>query len=98
MTVSSERGDRPLHGFMPGITFCLLIGLVLPVFLAYLPSLYNGFINLDDSDYILSLRSLSFADIKTLFTSFREGYQPLSLLSLGIERHILGPHLEVNPW
>ncbi|MEW5895190.1 MAG: tetratricopeptide repeat protein [Candidatus Omnitrophota bacterium] len=70
----------------------LLIALL--TFLAFLPSLQNGFVNWDDPSFILEirqLRSLSLANIKSYFTStVQRIYVPLTLLSFAIEHSLFG--------
>jgi protein O-mannosyl-transferase len=64
----------------------------------YIPVFKNALTNWDDEGYILKnhyLRSLSFENIKNIFTVFFEGnYHPLTLLSLAIDFQISGLH----PW
>ncbi len=63
-------------------------------FMAYLPSLSNGFVNWDDPDNILNnihIRSLDFTSLKWMFTSFFQGFWfPLNLFSLALDYRIGG--------
>lgn len=70
----------------------LLILLILCVTLiSFLPSLKNGFTNWDDDKLLTEntvVRSLSWQNTKTIFTSFsHELYHPLVLLSYSLEYH-----------
>lgn len=98
MTTSDERNNSIPGNRRFGVTFYMLAILVVAIFFTYIPSLSNNFINLDDYEYVLTLRSTSLSEIKNLFTGFHEGYQPLSLLSLGVTRHVLGDPSGLNPW
>ncbi|MFA5271003.1 MAG: tetratricopeptide repeat protein [Candidatus Omnitrophota bacterium] len=64
------------------ILACLILTIV---FIAFLPSLKNGFVNWDDDIYVLrnpSIRVLSWVNIRTIFfSSFVANYQPLTILS-----------------
>ena len=77
------------------IPFILLIILTV-TFLAFVPSLGNGFIGWDDPGYLLEnplVRELSFKNIKTIFTSFVNKayhYHPLTIFSFAIEHHFAG--------
>jgi tetratricopeptide (TPR) repeat protein len=62
---------------------------------AYLPALRNGFVNFwDDRATIIDnpmIRGLDAPHLRALFTTFLNGhYQPLSLLSLALDRRIWG--------
>ncbi len=63
-------------------------------FLAYLPSLDNGFVNWDDPDNIqnnLHIRSLDASSLGWMLTSFFQGFWfPLSLFSLALDYGIGG--------
>jgi protein O-mannosyl-transferase len=63
-------------------------------FLAYLPSLNNGFVVWDDPENIINnthIRSLDFSSLEWMFTSFFRGFWfPLNLLSLSLDYHIGG--------
>ncbi len=65
----------------------------------FFPSLFNGFVlNWDDATYIhenYAIQSLSWANIKTIFTSYHNGnYHPLTELSYAIEYHFV----QINPF
>ncbi len=75
----------------------LLVILVL-TFLAYLPSLKNNFIDLDDISYVTSnplIMDLSLINIKKIFSSFVVGnYHPLTILVFAVEFHFF----QLNPF
>lgn len=84
-----------LERFLPLLVFIF-------VFIAFIPSLFNGYVNWDDSPVLLYnefVRGLSLENIKWMFTTFyMSHYQPLSWLSLAIDYDIwqynpLGYHL-----
>jgi len=68
---------------------------ILLTFLAYLPSLGNGFVNWDDPQNILNnlhISSLSPANLRWMFTSLDGNYwMPLSWLSLALDYSVAGP-------
>ncbi|MEA3225011.1 MAG: hypothetical protein U9Q07_03610, partial [Planctomycetota bacterium] len=72
------------------VVFGLVLILAL-TFLAYLPTLSNDFIYLDDDSHLLNnpdLRVLDWAHIKRIFTTtINTTYIPLSLLSFAFEYH-----------
>jgi tetratricopeptide (TPR) repeat protein len=74
--------------------FMLLIGIVLAVVLVYSPVFQAGFLNLDDYRYVTVLRPFDGATILSLFTHPCEGYQPLSLFTLGLTTAMF----DFNPW
>lgn len=70
---------------------CLFFVLLLSA-LVFSPSLYNGFVNWDDQEYILNnptIREITPASLKTIFSSFVVGnYQPLTVLSFAVDYQI----------
>ncbi|TAM36087.1 tetratricopeptide repeat protein [bacterium] len=78
------------------IVFAILILLV--SFVSLLPSLSNGFVGGDDSNYVLKnplIRDLSWRGVRNIFTSMHLGlYKPLTMLSFALEYHYfkLGPY------
>lgn len=86
-----------MHRLSPIMTFekskitISIFLIVIIAFIAFLPSLKNGFINLDDPIYVTGnerITDLSLGGIKNIFTSFHHGlYKPLVLLSFAIEYH-----------
>jgi len=66
------------------IPFLLFLTLGI-IFIGFFPCLKNGFVNWDDDTYVTqnpSLRSLSSANLKNIFSSFFSGhYQPITILS-----------------
>lgn len=67
------------------------------IFTAYIPAYFNGFVVWDDPAFIMrneAIRAFTWANIKTMFTSFYEGnYAPLSVLSWAVDYHFW----EMNP-
>jgi len=77
----------------------LCIGVILIVtFIAFYPSLRNGFVNWDDNGYVTQnrfIRSFSFGNIKQIFSSFFVShYQPVTILSYLFEYHFF----KLNPF
>lgn len=82
----------PVHRYL------LIAALLLTVFAAFSPALFNGFVNMDD-DILLTenpeVRSLSVDHLQTIFTSTSTGgYVPLTILSFALEYHFFG----LNPF
>ncbi|MEI6433780.1 MAG: tetratricopeptide repeat protein [Bacteroidota bacterium] len=93
-------GKQPLKGkkapvvrkkdswFTPWIPLMVILPVV---FLAFSPILDNGLTNWDDPDLIIDnplIRTLSFDNLKTIFTTFYFGnYQPLHLAVYSVEYH-----------
>ncbi|MBO4555683.1 MAG: hypothetical protein J5706_02905, partial [Elusimicrobiales bacterium] len=77
--------------FLPFIIFVL-------VFISYIPSLQNGFVDWDDSPLIIfnyDFRGLGLKQIKWMFSTFHMShYQPLSWLSLALDYCVWG----LNPF
>ena len=69
-------------------------GTIILTLIAYWPSLKNGFVNLDDYDYITVnsvIHSLGWENLKTMFTSVYFGnYHPLTTLTWAIDYAIDG--------
>lgn len=63
-------------------------------FIAFLPSLSNGFVNWDDNLNIYenkAIETLDFAHVKAIFTNtVIGGYNPLAILTFAVERHFAG--------
>lgn len=75
---------------MKKLKIVILISLILIItFVAFLPSLKNGFVNWDDEIYVINntaIKSLSVGNINKILTSFFVGnYQPLAILSYLLE-------------
>src|ERR1041385_249365 len=68
-----------------------LCAILLVVFVAYLPSLKNGFTNWDDDRYVIAnplIQDLSWDGIKNIFSVFFDGnYHPFTLISYALEFH-----------
>lgn len=77
-----------------GNAFLALAGIALATLLVYSPAFSAGFLNLDDYRYLTAVRSLNPARLVDLFGHPFEGYQPLSLLSLGLTSLLFG----FDPW
>lgn len=64
----------------------LLLGILILTFIAFLPSLQNGFTNWDDGVYVLEnpvIQSFSFDNLKTMFSGkVVDNYFPFTMLSL----------------
>ncbi len=77
----------------PARLFCL--GLVLlAVFLAYLPSLGNGFVTWDDNEYVYenpAVKELSWHTLRSYATGFQvANYHPLTMLSYTVDYRLFG--------
>ncbi|MGP8214209.1 MAG: tetratricopeptide repeat protein [Bacteroidia bacterium] len=74
----------------------LIYAVLLITFIAYLPSLQNRFVNLDDTQYLVEnpvVKSLSAENIKTIFSEeFVGNYQPITMLSYMLEYKFFGLH------
>ncbi len=73
----------------------LLSGVLVITFLVLIPTLYNGWTNLDDPMYVLDnplIRDLSFNGIKQMFSTLHVNgsYNPLVLLSWAIDYSLVG--------
>ena len=68
--------------------------IALLTFTAFLPSLWNGFVDWDDSANLLEnphYRGLGWKNLYWMFTTFHLGpYQPLSWMSLGLDYLVWG--------
>lgn len=74
--------------------FLVLLGIVFAVLVVFAPVFQAGFINLDDYRYLTVLRPFDSARVLWVFTNPCEGYQPLSLFSLGLTTAVF----DFNPW
>ncbi len=88
---NSKTRQRATKGLSPAVRVMLIL---FTAALAYFPSLACDFINLDDYYYVTKVRPFSAAKIAEAFRSTYEGYHPLTLVSLGLDRHFSG----FNPW
>jgi Tfp pilus assembly protein PilF len=79
-------------------SYLLAAGIALVVFLVYLPTLHNGFINWDDDLYILNnthIRSMNAAFFKWIFTDFYAAYwAPVTWISHALDYAVWG----LNPF
>lgn len=70
-------------------------------FIAFIPSLQNGFVNWDDDVNIMENKNLDRFDgaaIKAIFSSHVIGnYNPLPILMFSIEKHVLNPMFGKEP-
>lgn len=75
-------------------TFLYLLLVVLIVFAAHFRSVYNGFTNWDDPQYVINnelIKNFSAENLKAMFTEFRFGhYHPLTWLSLATDCYLFG--------
>lgn len=75
-----------------------VIAILAVVFIAFFPSLKNGFINYDDNVLVtnnIKIKALSAENIKSYFTSFTAYlYHPLVLLTYAVEYHFF----KLNPF
>jgi hypothetical protein len=70
------------------------LGIAIIVFIAFSPTLENGFVSWDDRSAFLEnphYRGLTFSHVQWMFTTFHQGhYQPLSWVTLGLDYTIYG--------
>lgn len=70
------------------------LALFVITFLAYWPSLSNGFVNFDDDKYVYEnplIRSIAWDNIKAIFTNITDNvYVPLTVLTYAWEHHFVG--------
>jgi Tfp pilus assembly protein PilF len=73
-------------------TTMLMLGVILlATFIAYVPTLSNGFVNLDDDKYILNNSLIQSFSLGKLFSTFVVGnYHPLTMLSYTFEQALFG--------
>src|SRR5262249_33986937 len=73
-------------------TTMLMLGVILlSTFIAYVPTLSNGFVNLDDDKYILNNSLIQSFSLGKLFSTFVVGnYHPLTMLSYTFEQALFG--------
>ncbi len=95
---SKKEPKKPLAAPVWSSRNLMLLGCALIVtFIAFYPSLRNGFTNWDDPGYVLeaySIRDLSAKGLANIFTSYVEGnYHPLTMLSYAVEYHFV----QLNP-
>src|SRR5437762_11058096 len=87
MPEDQVRSTRAADMLLPLLVFAA-------VFLAFLPSLRNGFVGWDDDrniEHNENYRGLGAAQLKWMFTTFHMGpYQPLSWMTLGADYLIGG--------
>jgi protein O-mannosyl-transferase len=73
-----------------------LSGILLITYLAFSPSLKNGFTNWDDNEYVATnslIKSLSAENVKKMFDTdnfISYNYHPITILSLAIDYHLSG--------
>jgi tetratricopeptide (TPR) repeat protein len=84
----TDPGEKP-RGTLPAATLAALI-----TFLVFLPATKNGFVELDDLDYIVNnphIGSLDWRTVVWAFTRFHEAnWHPLTMLSLALDRRLWG--------
>jgi protein O-mannosyl-transferase len=90
------KSSKPSANAIRALPIAWLVGLgvVLATAIAFLPTLFNGFVEWDDYENLLSnpsFRGLGWSHIAWMFTTFHMGpYQPLSWLTLGLDYAIWG--------
>ena len=79
-----------------------LLVILLATFVAYIPSLSNGWVIWDDPDYVTEntlIYQLSWPNIKAIFTEqIAYNYHPLTILSLGINYAFAGDNAVPYHW
>lgn len=79
---------------MPRISLWPALLVLTITFIAFIPSLSNGFLNWDDNLFVVenkSIETLDWAHVKTIFTTkLVDVYDPITVLSFAIERHFVG--------
>jgi protein O-mannosyl-transferase len=90
-----KRKSNSMGYFGNTTIFVCLFFLVVLTYLVFSNSLKNYFIiNFDDNLYVMGvqdLKNLSYADVKTIFTTIiKEYYHPLAILSLAVDYHFYG--------
>jgi tetratricopeptide (TPR) repeat protein len=70
------------------------IGIMLVIFLAFLPILKGDYVNWDDEQHLLlddNIRALTFTNLVQIFTqTVNDTYIPLTTLSFALEHHLFG--------
>ena len=86
---SKKQAEKSIPGKQKHIVPLFVI--VLVSFIAFLPVLHNGFVNLDDDKYIQNNPMLSSLNLKEIFSRFFDGnYHPFTMLVYAIEFHLWG--------
>src|SRR5206468_1940655 len=87
---SNRQAKKPVETANRNYYIPLLV-IILISFIAFLPVLHNGFVNLDDDRYILNNPSLFSVNLKDIFSRYVEGnYHPLTMLTYAIEYQLFG--------
>ncbi len=99
VTRKTDLPEQPLrlgYGLPRLNTWAMLAVILLLAAAAFALCLQNGFINLDDSGYIIEnpgIRSFSGTNVASWFTQFHKGnYYPLVLLTYALQYKIDGPN------
>jgi len=94
MARPQARSTKPQPQVKPGISLLPALLALAITFIAFVPSLSNGFVNWDDNINIYenkAIESLDWAHVKSIFTStVIGGYNPLTILTFAVEKHFVG--------
>ncbi|MGB1205691.1 MAG: tetratricopeptide repeat protein [Chitinophagales bacterium] len=97
-TIKNKKQNKVIPTWQEPKTLFLLLGILLLTFVAFWPSLQNGFTNWDDTYYVTQntlIKSLSFEHLKGIFTtSERSLYHPFTMLSFALNYQMD----ELNPF
>jgi tetratricopeptide (TPR) repeat protein len=85
--IKSNNSFSFLSGIHRKIVCCGIIAFI--TFTTFLPSINNGFANIDDDSYVVNnvnIRDISFHNLEKVFTSkYVDNYQPLTMLTYMVE-------------
>jgi protein O-mannosyl-transferase len=95
--IAAKRSQHPKHSSSGSDKKSILPILCILVisFIAYLPVLKNGFVNLDDDKYILNNPMITSINISQIFSEYVQGnFHPLTMLVYAVEYSFFGvePH------
>ena len=97
--LQSQPARVPIRGVVESsadslIRFLLPLSIVVLTFVAFLPSLQNGFVNWDDEAVLLdnpNYRGLGWEQLRWMFTTFHMSvYRPIAWITMGIDYLIWG--------
>ena len=94
-SIKSDKSFPFLNGIRGVIVYCGIIAAI--TFMVFLPSVNNGFANIDDNSYVVDntdIRSISLHNLEKIFSSkYVDNYQPLTMLTYMVEYHFF----QLNP-